>query len=211
MNILESRLYKMVEQVSNYFILNIIWLICSLPVITFFPATAAMFGIVREWSLGKDQQSISKSFWNHFKSNFKSSLLFEGIFLITVLAALIYLNVDILDDLPFLFSVAVYFVFILSGICVLFTTAFIFPVMVHFQLSFILGLKQSFALAIYFFPTSILIICILAITINLILYFPPVIIIGCSFTAHMIFKMCFYKFTVIEKKTLKGVHNKDEN
>lgn len=74
MNILNSRFYIFLEKVSNLFILNVIWLIACLPIITIFPATAAMFSVIRQWKL-HDETSVFMPFTKHFKLNFKQSLL----------------------------------------------------------------------------------------------------------------------------------------
>ncbi|MGI9049327.1 MAG: DUF624 domain-containing protein, partial [Rubrobacteraceae bacterium] len=49
MNVLDSRLYRWLEVFTNLLILDLIWLVSCLPVITIYPATTAMFGVTRDW------------------------------------------------------------------------------------------------------------------------------------------------------------------
>lgn len=61
--------------VGNFCLLNLLWLLFSLPVITVFPATVAMFGIMKEWTNGSEPPVLS-TFFTIFKKNvLKSSLI----------------------------------------------------------------------------------------------------------------------------------------
>ena len=47
MSILDSRVYRWSEVAADFFLLNLMWLLACLPVVTAPPATAAMFAVVR--------------------------------------------------------------------------------------------------------------------------------------------------------------------
>jgi uncharacterized membrane protein YesL len=66
------RLYRFLEVLTNLLLLNLLWLLMCLPVLTVFPATAAMFGVVREW-VQKREPSVIRAFFSSFKANFKQS------------------------------------------------------------------------------------------------------------------------------------------
>ncbi|WP_374932975.1 DUF624 domain-containing protein [Neobacillus driksii] len=66
MNIMNSKVYLALELFANFFLLNLLWILMCLPVVTVFPATASMFRVVREWHLYKDS-----SFLRYFFLNFK--------------------------------------------------------------------------------------------------------------------------------------------
>ena len=48
MEMFESRRYRAMERVTNLMLLNAAWLVASLPIVTVFPATAALFATVRD-------------------------------------------------------------------------------------------------------------------------------------------------------------------
>ncbi len=48
MNILDTKAYQWFEGAANFFLLNLLWLLACAPVVTIFPSTAAMFGVVRD-------------------------------------------------------------------------------------------------------------------------------------------------------------------
>ena len=54
MNILDTRVYRWLETATDFFLLNLMWLVACLPAVTIFPSTAAMFGVVRDWVRRKE-------------------------------------------------------------------------------------------------------------------------------------------------------------
>jgi hypothetical protein len=42
MSILDTRVYRWLEVATDFFLLNLMWLVACLPVVTIFPSTAAM-------------------------------------------------------------------------------------------------------------------------------------------------------------------------
>ena len=61
------------EWISRLAIANLMWLMCSLPVVTLIPATNALFHLFALWSNGEDTPSIAKTFWSSFKNQFWNS------------------------------------------------------------------------------------------------------------------------------------------
>ena len=66
--------------------LNILWLVCSLPIITIGPSTNALFSVTLKLAEG-ESVSVLKTFFKAFKENFKQSLL-VGAFSIFVIITL---------------------------------------------------------------------------------------------------------------------------
>jgi hypothetical protein len=76
LRLIDGKFYTILLFISNFFLLNLLWLVMCLPIITIFPATAAMYGVVRQWIIHKDP-SIFRPFFHYFKENFKQSILIE--------------------------------------------------------------------------------------------------------------------------------------
>src|SRR5215213_2057949 len=74
MSILDTRIYRWLETATDFFLLNLLWLVACLPVVTIFPSTAAMFGVVRDWVRGKEG-SLTRTFITRFQENLGQSLL----------------------------------------------------------------------------------------------------------------------------------------
>lgn len=96
MDILNSNLYRFLDRLTNLFFLNVLWLLISLPLVTLFPASAAMFAVFKEWTEGKEG-NLFKSFFKHFQANFKHSFLYGLLF--GFLLAIFYLDLSIINEM----------------------------------------------------------------------------------------------------------------
>lgn len=123
---------------------NLLWSIFTLAggiILGFYPATIAMFTIVRSWLRGKTDEPVLKNFWLHYKSNFlKSNLL--GLFLNVLLGLVIldiyYIQVNMVAALTWTYIPL--FAFMLLIILYLF---YIFPCFVHYDLNIISLMKNA--------------------------------------------------------------------
>lgn len=136
--------YKMIELAY----INLLWIFFTLVgLIAFgiFPATAAMFAVVRKLIRDEEKFKVLPLFWTLFRRDFLKSNGFGLIFL--VISYCFYYNFHFLQlnsgELQFLFPVLIFI--LISSII---TLLFFFPVYVHFNLKFFQYLKQSFLIAI---------------------------------------------------------------
>lgn len=60
-----GRAHRLLEVFINLLLLNLLWLLACLPVLTIYPATAAMFGVVRIW-VRQGDQGIVRPFFSSF-------------------------------------------------------------------------------------------------------------------------------------------------
>lgn len=86
----DSPLMCVLNGVTDLIILNIIWLICCIPVITIGPATTSMYYVVRAIVNG-EWPPVIKTFFLSLCQNFKQSLLVFLILLIPLLLAGAYI------------------------------------------------------------------------------------------------------------------------
>lgn len=157
----------------NIVFLNVLWIVFTLlggVVFGLFPATSAMFAIVRKWMILKEGESnIVVSFWEYYKKDFLKLNIFSLIFYI--FGYVLYLNA------MYLLVNASHYYFLIPGLLILFivyilTILFFFPVFVHYKLSFFQYMKQSFLIA-FVSPLEILgVLLILLFSILLITWIP---------------------------------------
>ena len=82
-----SPFYSILVQITNLVFLNILWLICCIPIFTAGAATSAMYRVLFSHISGNDD-AVWTPFWKSFFSNFKQGtaiwlpLLILGIFLV---------------------------------------------------------------------------------------------------------------------------------
>src|SRR5690606_1061957 len=149
--IINSRFYQVLDVIAFFFLLNILWIIICLPVVTVFPATAAMFAVIRQWVINKDT-SIIVPFFRFFKENFKQSFLSGIIFFI--FGAIFYVDFMLLNSLNSTMNNILLVALFMLGMIVTITSIYLFPMMVHFNLSFWMLIRNSFFFGIKYFPTT---------------------------------------------------------
>jgi len=193
-NFIDSKLYGLVEKFANLLILNALWLICSLPILTIGPATSAMLSVVRQWKLHEDTSSV-RNFFHYFKENFRYSFIIGLFFLgysVILFFNLFYLNQDqsgikIIMLIPLL--VITFFILCLS--------AYIFPIISHYKLSFKKTIHNAFFMSIYYFPTTILLFLIFFLLAMLVKYVPILLLVIFSSGGLIQFSLCYRVFEKI--------------
>ena len=70
----ENDFWRLIEKLVDLFLLSVFWLVCSLPVFTLGPATAALYRTVARCIRGSERKSWSL-FFRTFRENFKVGAL----------------------------------------------------------------------------------------------------------------------------------------
>ncbi|MCR2821535.1 YesL family protein [Lederbergia panacisoli] len=191
MRVLNSWFFDVMETISNFFLLNILWILFSLPIVTIFPSTTAMFAIIRDWKIGKNRNLFS-SFTTYFKQYFQQSFSIGFIFIICV--GIIFLDFLFIDELSTFMRVLVFSLLLMIGFIQLFISIYLFPIMVHFELPLKTILKNALFYSFMYFPTTLLSILFIA-AIGLLLFLIPIFsIIAFSVTAYTIHLLCYRQF-----------------
>ncbi|PLS05601.1 YesL family protein [Neobacillus cucumis] len=188
-----------VKEMSQIIMLMII--IALLVPFIFFPATTAMFGIVRKWVM-KEEVPIFRFFWKYYKENYKRSLL--GGLILTVLWVIVgvdyyYFHAHIpLGSYLFLFLM----VWLFS------ITLYFFAHTVHTETKLGQGLKNVFILTIVnpflSFGVAILSIFILYISLMKITFLLP------FFTGAVLSFLAFSAYNKIFNKIVRLEQNASE-
>lgn len=87
---IEGKFFRIMSTLADLMILNLMWIIASIPIITIGASTTALFSVTVEM-VEKKESYIIKSFWKVFLRNLKSSTVLWMIFLTEqmILAAVI--------------------------------------------------------------------------------------------------------------------------
>jgi uncharacterized membrane protein YesL len=136
---------KIPEWIVRFAYTNMLWILFTLMggiILGIFPATTAMFAVVRRWLLGETDIPVFKTFWGFYREDFlKSNLL--GLIL-TMIGLALYIDYQLLyqvgnDALRWL-----HYLFLTITSLFLLTLLYTFPVFVHYQLKVLQVLKTSF-------------------------------------------------------------------
>ncbi|WP_080848927.1 YesL family protein [Cytobacillus gottheilii] len=204
MNKTATRAYAATEWITKFAYVNLLWIgfsLAGLVVFGIFPATVSMFTVVRKWIMGDADIPIFQTFWNTYKSEFmKSNSL--GAITIFVLG-LIILNLVIIQNAGSGFfgiiQVPVYMFMFVAGI----TIFYMFPVYVHFELTLVQIIKNSF-LMMLLHPIENLVMISGVAAVALVVKFIPGLgfFFGGSMTAAILMAACYLVFKKVKKKQM---------
>jgi len=144
MNTLANRAFAATEWITKFAYINLLWIgfsLAGLIILGFFPATIAMFTIIRKWLKGETEIPIFRTFWTTWKSEFFRS---NGLgLLVAAVVGLIVFNlvfVELGNGLISVIQIPIY-LFMFAAIM---TILYLFPVYVHFELKWFQIVKNSF-------------------------------------------------------------------
>src|SRR5690625_6125259 len=91
---MNSSLYKTLEWITRFAYINLLWIFFTIiggVLLGFFPATTAMFAIIRDWLQGNNDDPLFIGFWQYYKKEFwKGNRL--GAFIVLLV---VFLTIDI--------------------------------------------------------------------------------------------------------------------
>src|SRR5918992_3955912 len=152
MSILETRVYRWLKTATDFFLLNLMWLVACLPVVTIFPATAAMFGVVRDWVREKEG-SLMRAFITRFRENLGQSLLVGAIW--TVFGVALFLDFLVANQLSYWAEIVLKSLLVLVSTLYAFGSVYLFPAMVHYEADWKTVIKNSVLISIGRLPTTL--------------------------------------------------------
>lgn len=196
---------NLMTKMFNLVLLNLLFLICCIPVITIGASFCALHHVIFKMVDGDNDPYVIKEYFAAFRSNFKQStltwllLLFAGIFL--------YL------DIMFAMRIGtggmpIFIIISIGEILYLLVFLYIFPITGRYQNSINNNLKNSLLIAIRQLPKTILLAAIVIVPGLLVLYGPveiflllivSYIIIGFSFSAFVQDKIILKIFEYYEE------------
>lgn len=143
----ESPLYRFMTKLCDVVKLNLLWLLCSLPVVTIGASTIAAYSVTLQMAEGTEGY-IGRAFFKEFKRNLKQGIPMG--LLAIVAAYAVYLDFQLFNGIegnPILFLImgmVAAFVFIMAFI-------YAFPLMARYENSIWKTLKNSYDIATRYF------------------------------------------------------------
>ncbi|MED5019676.1 DUF624 domain-containing protein [Paenibacillus chibensis] len=166
-------IYRITEWITRFAYSNILWLLCSSPFFfflvtkmlvtganeslqmnwamgivapfTLFPATAALFAVVRKWVMGDPDVKIFSLFFRSYKENYKQSMI-GGIFYVLLLVIML---VDYTVYMTQLSNLQIIGIVMLVLLIVLFVSLFnFFSMIVHYHMGILQILKNAVLITI---------------------------------------------------------------
>lgn len=146
----------------NLILLNLLYVVCCIPIVTIGPATAAMTKILRNYAR-EEHAFIWSDYWETFKKNFWPALAVGLIDLFAVVLLyfdyVMYMNMQNTSQAFTSISLAV---LLLSATVLLFMNYYIYVLMVTFRLKFTQLIRNAFIFAWAGFFRNVLITLLIA-------------------------------------------------
>ncbi len=151
----DSPIMSFLARVADLVILNVLWLLCCLPVVTAGASTTAMYHVVRHLQ-EESISSVTRDFFRSFKSDFRQAT--PVYLLLLIPTAAIVMNAWILsaqssDIVP----VYVRAIWMVSALMLTFVVSFVYPVMAYFDDTVWKTLRTAAVLAVAKLPRTVLI------------------------------------------------------
>lgn len=172
---MDNGFFRVMGRVADLMILNILFLLCCIPIITIGPAITALYYVTLKM-VRNEEAYIIRSFFKSFKENFKQALII-WIFVIIAVVMLFFdfriismANDTVLNVLRY----------VLFALCFIFamTLSYVFPVLSKFYNSIPATLKNSLLMSIRHLPRTILILFLNIAPVVITLWFPTAMFYG---------------------------------
>lgn len=173
---LESPVMQALGKVADLMWLNVLTMICCIPIITIGPSLTALHYMALK-IVRNEECYITKGFFKSFKENFLQGMV---IGILTLVVMLILIGDFVLLRNPDLgFSKYLQIVITIIAVLFLFTVLYVYPVLAKFANTIRRTIKNAFLMSIMQFPKTLLMIVIWAL--------PPVMLFISGRTVPIVF------------------------
>ena len=191
----DSGFSKLMNKIADLFILNILWIFCSIPIVTIGATTTALYSVNLKL-INNEEENLTKTFFKSFKENFKKATI---IWLIILIISLV-LGVNLVFWLKCGLSISYFalpFIFF-SLFIFLLVTPYIFPILTKIKCSMFNIFKYCFIISLKNLPYSLLITLFGGSILFATFYFPIVflfmLLLGVSLHSYMVSRIFLIVF-----------------
>lgn len=168
---LESPLMQALNKVADLMILNLLTLLCCIPIITAGASITAMHYMALKMARNEECYII-KDFFKSFKLNFKqATIIWVMVFFILVVLVGDFL---IINSVEMAFAKVMKIILSVIAFVALFTYMFLFPVLAKFDNTILRTFKNAFFVGILQFPKTILMMVLSVAPVILFLFIPQI-------------------------------------
>ncbi len=139
----DSKFYKWGTLLADLIILTVLWLICSLPIITMGAATTALYYVTTR-QLSNREGYVSRDFFRSFRKNFFQATLVEII--LGIISVALFINILMLDRSTVLGSILFPIQFVILYELTI-VTIYIYPILSRFEFKTVQLFKTAFFMA----------------------------------------------------------------
>lgn len=208
---LDSPFMQALNKVADLLWLNVLTLVCCIPVVTAGASLTAMHYTVLK--IVRDEECyIARDFFKSFRRNFRQATIIWLCMLlaVTILASDFY----VMQNFEIRFKFAIRIVLIVLALLLVFASQLVFPVLAKFENSVIRTIKNAFFVSILILPRTVLMILVSLLPAVLFFLVPQIIPIvmmfGFTAPAWVAAKLYSKTFRVLEEQVLRGQGDAEE-
>jgi len=170
---IDNPFFSFMDKIGDLVILNILWIVCCLPVITAGAASTAMVAVVMKMSAGEDPLII-RTFFKAFKENFKQSTWTFLLFLVSGT----FLLVDFLaaPTFPGLAGQLLLVGSVSFGVLWFWTLLYSFPVLLAFHAGIKETMRKSLTMSFQHLPSTLAVSFLVLLPVITFFIFPDIAI-----------------------------------
>ena len=176
----EGPVFSSLSRLADLFWLNLLFIVCCIPVVTIGAASTAMHYVTLK--MAKDEEGyITKSYFKAFKDNFIQATIIWIIFLVVMLVMFMDLRIanggsvaDMFAD-PMISNIVIVAVGVMV-IVIAMTLTYVFPILAQFDNTVKNTIKNAFLISIRHLPYTIAMMFINALPVLLIWFFPTLLL-----------------------------------
>lgn len=158
MNLLENPVVQGIGRIADFIILNLLWILCSIPIITIGASTTALFTVMLK--LVKNEEGyIAKGFLKAFKENFRQSTLIWLIFL--AVGFVLVMDFSALKLMPVQMAAFMQILFLIMTALVICAAVYAFALQARFVNTVKNTLKNAVILVFARLPYTMLILALI--------------------------------------------------
>lgn len=196
---LDSPVMRFFTRISELMIVNLLTLVCCIPIVTIGPALAAAHYTLLK--LARDEYSyVTKTYFKGFKDNFKQGMKI-GLLLIG-LAVLLWYDYFLVTESGFAFGETIRVLLIVVMVIVVMTAIWIFPIMAKFENTVWGTIRNAFVMSILQLHKTVLMAILHIIPVYIFAFvpalWPVLLLLGISVPLYWTVKLYNKNFLVIE-------------
>lgn len=149
---IDNPFFNLMDQIGDLVILNLLWLVCCLPVITIGASTIAMTDVTMKMIAG-EAPVVSRTFFRVFKEKFKQATMVFLAFL--AMGSILFLDFLISPGYPGFLGGILLVGSVAFGVAWLWAAVYVFPVMLTFQEKFKETIKKAILISYIHFPSTL--------------------------------------------------------
>lgn len=165
----ENPVNHFLTRIFDLLVLSVLWLVCSIPVITIGASTAALYTMTLKWMMG-EELPVVKGFFRAFRANLKQGIFMSLVFLLAM--GLLFADFHLLGAGTMAGSSLMYGFCIVLLVGVLAVFGYAFPLMAKFENTVPQILNNAWRLAATHLPYTGVIVLIQSIPFLWFLFLP---------------------------------------